>query len=47
MNEYIVLLKDGSEVQIFADTASDAEQTAKENGLQPVPTMSVNITELS
>jgi hypothetical protein len=37
--EYIVLLKDGSEVVIAARSGTEAEQIALENQLQPVPTM--------
>lgn len=35
--EYIVLLKDGSEVVIAARSGTEAEQIALENQLQPVP----------
>jgi hypothetical protein len=38
--EYIVLLKDGSEVVIAARSGTEAEQIALENQLQPVGTLS-------
>ncbi len=36
MNEYIVLLKDGSEVSIFAKDEDAAVQEAVERGMQAV-----------
>jgi len=35
MNEYIVILKDGSEITIFAYTHEGAVQEAKERGHKP------------
>jgi hypothetical protein len=35
MNEYIVVLKDGAEITVYAYTHEGAVQEAKERGYQP------------